>query len=178
MLGQHRPSEARWKPRTRHRRTRRPGCETTPFRPPFGRVARSKASARYKTRARSFRSSGRQCWRASAINRAPRRKWFRTVISPSQGSELRSGQPLAFSEMACDVGENQRGKEQPRIFSSRFFRFAAQPPSWVFAFYGLRHADSTLRRGSMIQPKFTGCGKSGLGVVHREAQAAMLRPAL
>ena len=29
-------------------------------------------------------------------------------VLPSMGSELRRGQPLAFSEMACDLGENQR----------------------------------------------------------------------
>ena len=55
-----------------------------------------------KDAARSFRSIGRQCWRGST-NRAPRRYRF-TAIFSSQCSELRSGQPLAFSEKACDVG--------------------------------------------------------------------------
>ena len=58
----------------------------TPLRAPGAFVRRSSASARVRMRARSFRSSGRQCWRASMTKRALLRYRF-TAISPSQCSE-------------------------------------------------------------------------------------------
>jgi hypothetical protein len=57
-------------------------------------------------------------------------------VSQAWARKPRSGQPSSFSEMACDVGENQRGKVLPHTF------FAGSPgskpayPSGFFAFTG------------------------------------------
>ena len=99
--------------------TARPIEPSTPFLPPAGFVRRSRASARYKMRARSFLSSGVQCGRVSAINRTPRLNMLDTVIflkhcSGSREARLtqpvrvRARQPPAFSEMASESGEAVR----------------------------------------------------------------------
>jgi hypothetical protein len=81
-------------------------------------------------------------------------------LLPSIGLGSREADSRSRSrKLACDLRENQRGKELPRYFLRGFPLIAARLPSRVFAFQGSRRTETRLFRPyNDSQPFAQACG--------------------